>query len=100
MEDGMSTTSLACRSCGAAFLLAVPARDMLFCPACTLIQSAGQGSGYTVAPLRSLSESLLEHARALATQVILARRLGPDSLVIEAGSNDGWLLRHYRDAGV
>ena len=28
------------------------------------------------------------------------RGLGADSLVIELASNDGYLLQHYRDAGV
>jgi SAM-dependent methyltransferase len=43
---------------------------------------------------------MLRHAAVLARQVIQARRLGPDSLVIEAGCNDGWLLQYYREAGV
>jgi SAM-dependent methyltransferase len=97
----MSVTPLACRSCASTRLLAVPARDLVFCPACSLLQgSAAVADVEEVSPLRSQSELLTAHARELAAQVIQARGLGPDSLVIEAGSNDGWLLRHYRDAGV
>jgi SAM-dependent methyltransferase len=48
----------------------------------------------------SSSEESLEQAGALARRLIEQRRLGRDSLVIEAGSKDGYLLRHYRDAGV
>jgi SAM-dependent methyltransferase len=43
---------------------------------------------------------MLRHAAALTKEVIQARQLGPDSLVIEAGCNDGWLLQYYREAGV
>jgi SAM-dependent methyltransferase len=48
----------------------------------------------------SFSDTMLEHARVLANELIGQRRLGPSSLVIEAGSNDGYLLRRYRQAGV
>jgi hypothetical protein len=42
----------------------------------------------------------MQQAASLAQRMIAQRRLGRDSLVIEAGSNDAYLLRHYRDAGV
>ncbi len=41
-----------------------------------------------------------EHARALVGRLLAERRLGPGSLVIEAASNDGYLLRHYQAADV
>jgi SAM-dependent methyltransferase len=43
---------------------------------------------------------MLDHARTLARKMVQARRLAGGSLVIEAASNDGYLLRHYRQAGV
>jgi SAM-dependent methyltransferase len=40
------------------------------------------------------------HARDLAARLVAARALGPNNLVIEAGSNDGYLLKNYRAAGI
>jgi hypothetical protein len=42
----------------------------------------------------------VEHARVIAERLVEERGLGPDSLVVELASNDGYLLQHYRDAGV
>ena len=78
--------------------------DLVFCEDCTLVQITE-----TVPPARlfseyayfsSFSDTMLRHAEALAEQVIAARRLGPDSLVAEVASNDGYLLQYYRRAGV
>lgn len=48
----------------------------------------------------SVSSSWVEHARAFAASAIRRLGLGPESLVVEVASNDGYLLRHFRDAGV
>jgi SAM-dependent methyltransferase len=48
----------------------------------------------------SVIAALVEHARQIAQRMIRERNLGPDSLVVELASNDGYLLQHYRDAGV
>jgi SAM-dependent methyltransferase len=78
--------------------------DLVFCPRCTLVQITE-----TTSPDRlfrdylyfsSFSDTMLAHARALAARLVRERRLGPASLVVEAGSNDGYLLQHYREAGV
>jgi SAM-dependent methyltransferase len=78
--------------------------DLAFCPHCTLVQILE-----TVAPERlfrkylyfsSFSDTMVRHARDLAHRLTAERRLGPNSLVIEAASNDGYLLRHYRAGGV
>ncbi len=78
--------------------------DLVFCPNCALVQITE-----TVPPeqlfsdylyFSSFSETMLAHARALAAQVTAARRLGPDSLVVEIASNDGYLLQYYQRAGV
>ena len=48
----------------------------------------------------SYSASWLEHARHYAEEIIQCRELGPQSLVVEVGSNDGYLLRNFKDAGI
>lgn len=48
----------------------------------------------------SFSTSWVEHARCFAESSIKDLALGPDSLVVEVASNDGYLLRHFRAAGV
>lgn len=78
--------------------------DLAFCPACTLVQIVE-----TVPPevlfreylyLSSFSDTMLQHARSLAQKTVEARRLDASSLVVEAASNDGYLLQYYRGAGV
>ncbi len=78
--------------------------ELAFCPHCTLVQILE-----TVPPeelfrdyvyFSSFSDTMLNHARTLAQQLIAARQLGQNSLVIEAASNDGYLLQHYQQAGV
>ena len=48
----------------------------------------------------SVSDALLAHTVANVRETDRARRLGPDSLVVEPASNDGYLLKHYRQAGI
>ncbi|MBV8535217.1 MAG: class I SAM-dependent methyltransferase [Alphaproteobacteria bacterium] len=48
----------------------------------------------------SYSESWLEHARVFAGRACDRLKLGPRSLVIEAASNDGYLLQYFQRAGV
>jgi SAM-dependent methyltransferase len=48
----------------------------------------------------SYSRSMLQHAQALAAALVAERRLGPDSLVVEIASNDGYLLQYFQQAGV
>ena len=78
--------------------------DVAFCPHCSLAQLL-----QTVPPeqlfldyvyFSSFSDSMLAHARQLAGQMVQRRRLGKGSLVVEAASNDGYLLRNYLEAGV
>jgi SAM-dependent methyltransferase len=45
----------------------------------------------------SYSASWVEHARLYAEQMIDQLGLGPDSLVVEVASNDGYLLKHFRN---
>jgi len=78
--------------------------DLAFCPQCTLVQITE-----TVSPeklfreyfyLSSFSDTMLRHAADIAARMIEERGLGPNNLVVEIASNDGYLLRHYKNAGV
>lgn len=118
-----------CRSCGAAALQKIvafgatpladrlPSRQQLaepepfvpltlaFCPECSLIQIIE-----TVSPevlfcrdypyFSSVSRGLLEHFSASASRIIESRELGPHSLVVEAASNDGYMLTNFVEAGI
>jgi SAM-dependent methyltransferase len=78
--------------------------DLAFCPHCCLVQITE-----TVPPeqlfrdylyFSSFSDTMLRHARDLAGQLVARQKLGSNSLVVEAASNDGYLLQYYRQAGV
>jgi SAM-dependent methyltransferase len=78
--------------------------DLVFCSACCLMQSA-----QTMPPERlfsnypyfsSVSETMIEHARQLVKRLIPERALTSDDLVIEIGSNDGYLLQFYQASGI
>jgi SAM-dependent methyltransferase len=84
--------------------IAVPL-EVVFCPRCGLVQITE-----TVDPevlfcrnypyFSSVSPSLMAHFKESAQYLLATRGLGPDSLVIEAASNDGYLLRNFKEAGV
>jgi SAM-dependent methyltransferase len=79
--------------------------DLAFCAQCTLVQILGD-----VAPERlfvdnylyfsSFSDDLMRHSRAHALDLIERRRLGPESLVVEIASHDGYLLRNFVEQGI
>jgi SAM-dependent methyltransferase len=48
----------------------------------------------------SFSDSWLEHARGYAERMHRELDLGPSDLVVELGSNDGYLLRNFVAAGI
>ena len=48
----------------------------------------------------SYSDSWVEHARRYAEAMIERLGLGPDSLVVELASNDGYLLQHFVARGI
>jgi nucleoside-diphosphate-sugar epimerase/SAM-dependent methyltransferase len=77
---------------------------LVFCPRCTLAQITE-----TVPPevlfreyvyCSSFSDALVAHAEGLARRLIEERGLDGRSLVLEIASNDGYLLQHYRRAGI
>ena len=78
--------------------------DLAFCPHCALVQITE-----TVPPdllfreylyFSSFSDTMLEHARTLVDRLMATRRLDGRSLVIEIGSNDGYLLQYFDARGV
>lgn len=79
--------------------------EVAFCPDCSLVQILE-----TVSPdvlfadaypyYSSFSPALMEHSRKNVLARLEERNLGPDSLVIELASNDGYLLRNYVEKGI
>jgi SAM-dependent methyltransferase len=79
--------------------------DLVFCPACALLQIA-----QTVNPeilfcrsypyFSSVSPALMRHFSDSAEALIGRLGLGPESLVVEAASNDGYMLRVFHDRGI
>ena len=78
--------------------------DLAFCDQCCLVQITETVSAETLFReyfyLSSFSDTMLRHAQNLAHQLIESRQLGPNSLVIEVASNDGYLLRNYKREGI
>jgi nucleoside-diphosphate-sugar epimerase/SAM-dependent methyltransferase len=79
--------------------------QLAFCPACSLVQILASpppqelfGADYLY--FSSFSAALLEHSRTNALELIERRRLGPDSLVIEPASNDGYMLRNFVEQSI
>jgi SAM-dependent methyltransferase len=48
----------------------------------------------------SVSDSFLHHAEVLASELVVRENLTPSSSIVEIASNDGYLLRHYRERGI
>lgn len=78
--------------------------EVVFCKDCSLAQI-----NYTVPAEKmfreylyfsSYSETFLSHAEQLAKRMVYEERLDQDSFVIEAASNDGYLLQYYQKFGV
>ncbi len=79
--------------------------ELVFCADCTLAQITE-----SVAPevlfcndypyYSSVSPALCEHFRQSAIEIIESRRLDSTSLVVEAASNDGCMLRNFHEQGI
>jgi SAM-dependent methyltransferase len=79
--------------------------EVVFCGNCSLLQITEN-----VPPeilfcrdypyFSSVSPALLEHFGSSARALIQSRQLGSGSLVIEAASNDGYMLRHFAAQGI
>lgn len=79
--------------------------DLAFCPECSLVQITEivppeilfcQDYPY----FSSISPSLLKHFGDSARNLIKTRNLTSDSLVIEAASNDGYMLKNFVEANI
>jgi len=78
---------------------------LVYCQDCALVQIRE-----TVPPeilfcddypyFSSFSDALLKHSRANVEELIDRRQLGPESLVIELASNDGYLLQYYKQQNI
>lgn len=78
---------------------------VLVCDQCWLVQlreyvSAEEIFGREYAYFSSFSTSWVEHARYYCVAMRDRLGLGPDSLVVELASNDGYLLQHFLPLGV
>ena len=121
-------TASACRFCGTAlrrsfvdlgrsplsnaFLTADQLREMephyplhaYVCENCLLVQLEAFASPAAIftdyAYFSSFSETWLRHAEAYAARMTRELGLGADSLVVELASNDGYLLRYFRQHGI
>lgn len=79
--------------------------DLVFCPQCSLVQITEKvppeilfGRDYPY--FSSVSPSLLKHFGDSALNSIESRQLDTHSLVIEAASNDGYMLQNFRDRDI
>jgi SAM-dependent methyltransferase len=79
--------------------------DVAFCATCSLVQILETvppeelfGADYPY--FSSFTDTLLRHSEANVKERIAERKLGPDSLVVELASNDGYLLQYYKADGV
>lgn len=126
VEDDLFSPMTACRICGSGDLF--PVLDLGHQPLANALQPPGS-SPPPVYPLAvvgcrqcgvlqlsgsvdpramfddylyfsSFSSSMLAAMQQLAGETVRSYGLGGDDLVVEVASNDGYLLRHYRDLGV
>lgn len=74
------------------------------CESCMLVQVNHDVPAEAIftdyAYFSSYATSWVEHARRYATTMQQRFNLGPQSLVVEVASNDGYLLQHFRAAGI
>ena len=79
--------------------------DLAFCPGCALVQILAEVPPQTLFVenylyFSSYSDEFLAHARAHAEGLVGERALDASTLVVEVGSNDGYLLRNFVDRGI
>jgi SAM-dependent methyltransferase len=78
---------------------------LAFCPDSALVQILETVSpdvlfGGDYPYFSSVSKSLVEHFASSARAIIERRQLTPDSLVVEAASNDGYMLKNFAERGI
>ena len=78
--------------------------DLVFCRECTLVQITETVSREALFRdylyFSSVSDTVLKNARDLVERIIPSRHLTEQSLVLEIASNDGYLLKNYRERSV
>ena len=79
--------------------------ELVFCPECRLVQITESVSPEILFVkdypyFSSVSPALLEHFRKSAEAIIGSRKLNSKSLVIEAASNDGYMLKNFVKKGI
>jgi hypothetical protein len=74
------------------------------CGRCFLVQAVPVGTTESIfghyAYFSSYAQTALDSARDYCSRMLARLALGGDALVVEAGSNDGYLLQYFRDANV
>ena len=78
---------------------------LVFCPDSALVQIKETVKPeilfYSEYPyFSSVSPSLLRHFRESALDIMESRPLDENSLVVEAASNDGYMLKNFKEAGI
>jgi SAM-dependent methyltransferase len=78
---------------------------VVFCPECSLVQIREVVAPEILFPpdypyFSSVSDAWLNHCRGNALELMETRHLGPSSLVLEIASNDGYLLKNYKENGI
>jgi SAM-dependent methyltransferase len=79
--------------------------DVAFCGQCSLVQILEEVPAEKLFVdnylyFSSFSPQLLEHSRQNALALAESQHLGPDSLVVELASNDGYLLKNFVELGI
>ena len=79
--------------------------EWVLCPHCALVQITESVSPEILFRrdypyYSSVSKSLVQHFRESAEELVESRGLGSDSLVVEAASNDGYMLRNFVGRGI
>lgn len=85
-EPFVPLTLAFCSSCSLAQILETVSPEVLFCEDYPYFSSVSNG--------------LLAHFRESALDIIDSKALGQDSLVIEAASNDGYMLGNFVERGI
>ncbi|MBN1559402.1 class I SAM-dependent methyltransferase [candidate division KSB1 bacterium] len=78
---------------------------LVFCPRCSLVQINATVPAEILfcrdyAYYSSVSPSLLKHFKESSESIISLKNLNSDSFVIEAASNDGYMLRNFVERGI
>ena len=75
-----------------------------FCPRCSLVQLLETVPAETLfadnPAYASFADAVLAHARDNAHSLIASQDLDGDSLVVEPGSNDGYMLRNFTERSI